>query len=117
MSPFRADPAGSAIFSDFDGTLAHVVDDPAAAAPLPGVVDELARLAQEAEAAWAQMNPEGVFPGVSSPGAADVWHRYSQGWLPEELRLPVRQIPSVADFRRPAPRPGWPPRAISSGSS
>lgn len=45
MSPFRADPAGSAIFSDFDGTLAHVVDDPAAAAPLPGVVDELARLA------------------------------------------------------------------------
>ena len=45
VAPFRADPAGSAVFSDFDGTLAPIVDDPAAALPLPGVVDELARLA------------------------------------------------------------------------
>lgn len=43
--PFRADPAGSAVFSDFDGTLAAIVDDPAASIPLAGVVDELGRLA------------------------------------------------------------------------
>lgn len=67
-----------------------------------GVVDELARLAQETEAAWSHMNPATPFPGVTWPGAADVWHRYSQGWLPEQLRLPVRQIPSVEDFRRGA---------------
>ena len=68
-----------------------------------GVVDELARLAQETEAAWVQMNPATPFPGVTWPGAAEVWHRYSQGWLPEQLRLPVRQLPSVEDFRRDAP--------------
>jgi trehalose 6-phosphate phosphatase len=45
LAPFRSDPEGSGIFSDFDGTLAPIVDDPAAAQPLPGVVDLLGRLA------------------------------------------------------------------------
>ena len=45
LAPFRADPAGSGVFSDFDGTLARIVDDPAAALPLEGVVDLLGRLA------------------------------------------------------------------------
>lgn len=45
LSALRADPAGTGVFSDFDGTLAPIVDDPAAAAPLPGVVDALAALA------------------------------------------------------------------------
>lgn len=45
VAPFRTDPAGSGVFSDFDGTLAHIVDDPATAVPLPGVVEELGRLA------------------------------------------------------------------------
>ena len=45
LAPFRADPDGSGVFSDFDGTLAPIVDDPAAARPLDGVVDVLARLA------------------------------------------------------------------------
>ena len=46
LGPFRADPAGTGVFSDFDGTLAPIVDDPAAARPLPGVVDALRDLAQ-----------------------------------------------------------------------
>jgi trehalose 6-phosphate phosphatase len=46
LAPFRADPIGSAIFTDFDGTLAPIVDDPAAARPLPGGVDVLGRLAR-----------------------------------------------------------------------
>ena len=46
LGPLRADPAGTAIFTDFDGTLAAIVDDPAAARPLPGVVDVLAGLAR-----------------------------------------------------------------------
>jgi trehalose 6-phosphate phosphatase len=45
LAPFRADPHGSGVFSDFDGTLAPIVDDPPAARPLPGVVDILGRLA------------------------------------------------------------------------
>ncbi len=44
-APFRADPAGSAVFADFDGTLADIVDDPGGALPRPGVVDVLGRLA------------------------------------------------------------------------
>jgi trehalose 6-phosphate phosphatase len=45
LAPFRADPEGSGVFTDFDGTLAPIVDDPAEARPLPGVVDALGRLA------------------------------------------------------------------------
>ncbi|MGI8809250.1 MAG: trehalose-phosphatase [Acidimicrobiales bacterium] len=45
LAPFRADPPGTGVFCDFDGTLAAIVDDPAAARPLPGVVDVLGRLA------------------------------------------------------------------------
>ena len=46
LGPFWADPTGTGVFSDFDGTLAPIVDDPAAALPLPGVVDVLAALAR-----------------------------------------------------------------------
>lgn len=45
FAPFRADPPNAAIFSDFDGTLAPIVDDPSSARPLPGAVDVLAELA------------------------------------------------------------------------
>jgi trehalose 6-phosphate phosphatase len=41
----RADPAAAAVVTDFDGTLSPIVDDPAAAAPLAGVVDALHALA------------------------------------------------------------------------
>ena len=45
LAPFRADPDGSGVFSDFDGTLAPIVDDPSAALPVPGAVEVLGRLA------------------------------------------------------------------------
>ena len=46
LRPFLADPDGTGVFSDFDGTLSSIVDDPAAARPYPGVVDALAALAR-----------------------------------------------------------------------
>jgi trehalose 6-phosphate phosphatase len=46
FAPFLAAPERAGVLSDFDGTLAPIVDDPAAAAPLPGVVDVLHRLAE-----------------------------------------------------------------------
>ena len=46
LAPFCTDPIGSAIFTDFDGTLAPIVDDPASARPLPGAVDVLDGLAR-----------------------------------------------------------------------
>jgi len=45
VAPLRADPAGSVLLFDFDGTLSPIVDDPADARPLPGVVERLERLA------------------------------------------------------------------------
>lgn len=45
LGPLRVDPQAAAVFSDFDGTLAPIVDDPAAARPLPGIVDVLAAVA------------------------------------------------------------------------
>ena len=45
LEPLRAEPRASAILSDLDGTLAPIVDDPAAAAVPPEAQDLLARLA------------------------------------------------------------------------
>jgi trehalose 6-phosphate phosphatase len=44
FAPILADPRRAAILSDFDGSLALIVEDPAAAEPLPGAVEILARL-------------------------------------------------------------------------
>lgn len=44
-APLLADPAGSAVLTDFDGTLAPIVDDPEQAVPLPGAAEVLGRLA------------------------------------------------------------------------
>lgn len=46
FAPFVAEPASAAILTDFDGTLAPIVPDPATAAPLPGAVEVLHRLAE-----------------------------------------------------------------------
>lgn len=45
LAPLRADPGGTGVFTDFDGTLSPIVDDPAAARPLPDVADVLRELA------------------------------------------------------------------------
>jgi trehalose 6-phosphate phosphatase len=45
VQPFVDEPAVAAVVTDFDGTLSPIVDDPAAARPLPGVVDALHELA------------------------------------------------------------------------
>lgn len=44
--PFVDAPSRSAVLTDFDGTLAPIVDDPSAAVPLAGVVEVLGRLAE-----------------------------------------------------------------------
>ena len=46
LIPLRDNPGRSAVLTDFDGTLAPIVDDPATAVPLPGVVEVLGRLAE-----------------------------------------------------------------------
>lgn len=46
LAPLVADPSGTVLLFDFDGTLAPIVASPAAARPAPGVVDLLDRLAE-----------------------------------------------------------------------
>jgi trehalose 6-phosphate phosphatase len=46
LAPLLEHPATTAVMTDFDGTLAPIVTDPAEARPLDGAVDVLARLAQ-----------------------------------------------------------------------
>jgi trehalose 6-phosphate phosphatase len=46
LAPLAGDPARSAVIMDFDGTLAPIVDDPPAAAPLPEAAATLGRLAR-----------------------------------------------------------------------
>jgi trehalose 6-phosphate phosphatase len=43
-APFLEDPQRAALVTDFDGTLAPIVDDPSESRPLPGAVDVLHRL-------------------------------------------------------------------------
>jgi trehalose 6-phosphate phosphatase len=47
LAPFAAAPSRSALFLDFDGTLAAIVVDPREARPLPGVPELLGDLAGE----------------------------------------------------------------------
>lgn len=46
LAPMRAHPASSVLLFDYDGTLAPIVDDPAAAIASPGVDDALALLTE-----------------------------------------------------------------------
>jgi trehalose 6-phosphate phosphatase len=45
LAALAANASTGGVFSDFDGTLSPIVDDPAAARPLPGAADVLGRLA------------------------------------------------------------------------
>lgn len=45
LNVLRRTPQRVGVFTDFDGTIAPIVDDPATSAPLPGAVDALAHLA------------------------------------------------------------------------
>ncbi len=52
LAPLSAQPRCSAVITDFDGTLAPIVEDPARAVPLPGVREVLARLSAGVALVW-----------------------------------------------------------------
>ena len=66
------DPAATAIFADFDGTLAPIVADPAAARPLPGADRVLARVARRFGLVAVVSGRPAAFLAEALPGAAGV---------------------------------------------
>jgi trehalose 6-phosphate phosphatase len=88
LSPLREQPAQAGVYTDFDGTLAPIVDDPSHAAPIAGAVDALATLAVR----YARV---GVISGrpvaflrrmVGAPGV-DLWGEYGlERAVGEEVR-------------------------------
>jgi len=77
-------PATTAVVTDFDGTLAPIVDDPGAARPLPGAAETLVALAARF----------GVVAVVSGRPVA---------YLEAQLALPPSPAPD-ATARTPAPQ-------------
>lgn len=47
-----SEPRSAGLFSDFDGTMAAIVADPAASAPVPGAMHALGSLAQHLNCVW-----------------------------------------------------------------
>jgi trehalose 6-phosphate phosphatase len=88
-----ADPAHALFATDYDGTLAPIVDDPAAATAAPGAVAELARLAGRVGTV-AVITGRAALDAVSLGGLADVpglivlGHYGAQRWQAGVLSAP-----------------------------
>jgi trehalose 6-phosphate phosphatase len=72
LTGMRRDLARTGVFTDFDGTLSAIVDDPAAARPLPGAVAALDALA-------ARCGRVGILSGRPV--------EFLQGWFPPPIVL------------------------------
>jgi trehalose 6-phosphate phosphatase len=71
LAAMSGDPAHALVATDYDGTLAPIVEDPAAAAPAPGAVAALAMLAGRAGTV-AVITGRAARDAVSLGGLADV---------------------------------------------
>jgi trehalose 6-phosphate phosphatase len=98
IAQFAAHAASAGLFSDFDGTLAAIVDDPAASRPVPGAADVLEELARR----YARV---GVISG--RPGAFLAEHLGGRGLaltglygLEEVTPDGVRPVPAAMAWRR-----------------
>ncbi|MBV8162569.1 MAG: trehalose-phosphatase [Acidimicrobiia bacterium] len=93
LRPLASRPAQAGVYTDFDGTLAPIVDDPDEARPLPGVAATLAALADRYARVgvisgrpvhFLLANIKGSAPGRSAPGRSapgtpkdvDLWGEY-----------------------------------------
>jgi trehalose 6-phosphate phosphatase len=107
LAAITAAPAGALIATDYDGTLAPIVDDPAAAVPAPGAAAALTRLAARVGTvavitgrAAAQAVSLGGLAGV--PGLIVLGHYGAQRWQAGELSAPAAP-PGVQTVRAALP--------------
>lgn len=77
LAPFAERPSEAGVYTDFDGTLAPIVDDPAAAAPLEGAVDALAALAvRYARVGVISGRPVAFLRQMLGAPGVDLWGEY-----------------------------------------
>jgi len=107
LAALTAEPASALVASDYDGTLAPIVDDPGAAVPAPGAVAALARLA-------AQVGTVAVITGRAAadavslgrldriPGLIVLGHYGAQRWQAGVLAAPPVP-PGVQEARAALP--------------
>jgi trehalose 6-phosphate phosphatase len=93
LAAIESDPAGALVATDYDGTLAPIVDDPAAAVPAPGAAAALARLAAVVGTV-AVITGRAAVDAVALGGLHDVpglivlGHYGAQRWQAGELSAP-----------------------------
>ena len=107
LAALLRDPAGALIALDFDGTLAPIVEDPAAARACPGAAAALRRLARVAGSVAIITGRDAAFPvergGLAGvPGLVVLGHYGEERWTGGEVtRLP--EPPGVAAVRQRLP--------------
>jgi trehalose 6-phosphate phosphatase len=107
LAAIEASPAHALVATDYDGTLAPIVDDPAAAVPAPGAAAALAGLAARVGTvavitgrAAAEAVSLGGLAGV--PGLIVLGHYGAQRWQAGELSAPPA-LPGVQEVRAVLP--------------
>lgn len=107
LAALASDPARALIASDYDGTLAPIVDDPAKAVPAPGAVEALTKLAGRVGTV-ALITGRAAADAVSLGGLADVpgliilGHYGAQRWQAGVLSEPPAP-PGVQAVREKLP--------------
>jgi trehalose 6-phosphate phosphatase len=97
-----ADPGASALFTDFDGTLAFIVPDPADAVPAPGAEAALSRLAERLRVVGVVSGRPVSFLRRRLAGAGNRVHLagvYGLEWMEGER---VLHLPEAEPWRAPA---------------
>ena len=96
LAPFLHDPADAAILVDFDGTLAPIVEEPAAARPLAGAVEALESLAARYAVVGVVSGRPLAFLEAHLPGSLALSGLYGIEWRRAGAR---GEHPAAAEWR------------------
>jgi len=107
LAALLRDPVGALIALDFDGTLAPIVEDPAAARAYPGAAAALRRLARVVGSVAIITGRDAAFPAepgelAGVPGLVVLGHYGGERWAGGEV-TPLPEPPGVAAARQRLP--------------